>query len=251
MAMYNKIFAKILDSSIWLEDVNTRIVWVTFLAAMDQDGYAHFSAIANLANRARVPTKDAEKAVKTLSEPDPDSADPEHDGRRIERVPGGFLILNAEKYRGIVTRIVQREQTKKRVAKHRANKCNATVTHSNDSVTPSEANTKAEANTKDQERSQNSKRVSTVPFEEILNLYHESLPELPRCLKLTKTRKAHIRQRWLEDFPDMDAWKTFFGYVKKSRFLTGKSNNGRPFRATLDWLIKAENCVKVVEGKYE
>lgn len=139
--MYNKIFAKILDSSIWLEDVNTRIVWVTFLAAMDQDGYAHFSAIANLANRARVSIADAEKAVKTLTDPDPDSADPEHDGRRIERVPGGFLILNAEKYRGIVTRIVQRERTKERVARHRAKKSNASVTQCNDSVTPSEADT--------------------------------------------------------------------------------------------------------------
>jgi len=146
-SMYNKIFAKILDSSIWLEDTPTRIIWVTFLAAMDQDGYAHFSAIANLANRARVTVKEAEHAVKTLSSPDPDSADPEHDGRRIERVPGGFIILNAEKYRNIVTRIVQREQTKKRVAKHRQkNKCNASVTPSNDSVTPSY--TAAEAKTK-------------------------------------------------------------------------------------------------------
>lgn len=140
--MYNKIFAKILDSSIWLEDVSTRIVWVTFLASMDQDGYAHFSAIANLANRARVTLDEATSAINILSSPDPDSADPDFEGKRIERIPGGFLILNAEKYRNIVTRIVQREQTKKRVAKHRQkNKCNANVTQGNTLVTPSEADT--------------------------------------------------------------------------------------------------------------
>lgn len=154
--MYNKIFAKILDSSIWLEDTTTRIIWVTFLAAMDQDGYAHFSAIANLANRARVTMEEAEHAVKILSSPDPDSADPEFEGRRIERIPGGFLILNAEKYRGIVTRIVQREQTKKRVERFREkNKCNASVTHGNDhvthgneSVTPSDTDTHIDTKTK-------------------------------------------------------------------------------------------------------
>ncbi len=96
--------------------------------------------------------------------------------------------------------------------------------------------------------------VSTaVPFEEILNLYHQSLPELPRCIKLTKQRKGYIRQRWQEDFPDLDSWETFFGYVRQSKFLMGKApprNGGEPFRATLDWLCKPENCVKVVEKKY-
>jgi len=139
--MYNKLFGKILDSSIWLEDPYTRIVWITLLAAMDQDGYAHFSAIANLAIRAQVPIDKAEIAVDKLMSPDAESGDPEHDGRRIERVPGGFIILNAPKYRDLATRIIQREQTRERVAKYRAKHA---VTECNDLVTQSytEANTK-------------------------------------------------------------------------------------------------------------
>jgi hypothetical protein len=41
--MYNRLFTKILDSSIWLEADTTRIVWITMLASMDEDGFAPFS----------------------------------------------------------------------------------------------------------------------------------------------------------------------------------------------------------------
>jgi hypothetical protein len=117
--MYNKLFTKILDSSIWLESLPVRVVWITLLAAMDEEGYAHFSAVANLARRANVPEKDAQKAVDILLAPDPHSGDPEFEGRRIERVPGGFFILNAKKHRQLYTREVQREKTRGRVNKHR------------------------------------------------------------------------------------------------------------------------------------
>ena len=40
--MYNKLFTKILDSSIWLAPDSARIVWLTFLAAMDEDGVVRF-----------------------------------------------------------------------------------------------------------------------------------------------------------------------------------------------------------------
>lgn len=163
--MYNKLFGKILDSSIWLEDPYTRIVWITLLAAMDQDGYAHFSAIANLAIRAQVPVDKAEIAVDKLMAPDAESGDPEHDGRRIERVPGGFIILNAPKYRDLATRIIQREQTRERVAKHRAKKdvtkCNDLVTQS---YTEAEANTEAKRKRgKKNTPSPNSKNGKTLP----------------------------------------------------------------------------------------
>lgn len=119
--MFNKLFTKILDSSIWLEPTSTRIVWITLLAAMDQDGYAHFSAIENLASRARVTPAEAEAAVECFLRPDPNSGNPANDGRRVERVPGGFLILNAQAHRDVISREVQREQTRLRVARHREN----------------------------------------------------------------------------------------------------------------------------------
>ena len=86
--MYNKLFTKILDSSVWLESTATRIVWIMLLAAMDQDGFCQFASVGNVAARARVSIEDAREAMKTLESPDEDSGNPKNEGRRIERVQG-------------------------------------------------------------------------------------------------------------------------------------------------------------------
>ncbi len=149
--VYNKIFTKILDSSIWLEPNDTRIVWLTCIAAMDEDGFVQFASVANLARRANVELDAAQKAVERLEGPDPESSDPDNEGRRLERVQGGWIVLNAEKYRSLVTRVVIREQTRERVKRFRASKAvksngrNAKKRNSNAPVTPSGAVSEAQA----------------------------------------------------------------------------------------------------------
>lgn len=97
------------------------------------------------------------------------------------------------------------------------------------------------------------KPVNDVPYQKILNLYHELLPTLPKVEKLTATRKAQIRQRWLQDLKELDHWENFFDYVKQSKFLMGMTppNNGhKPFKANLEWLTKESNFVKISEDNY-
>jgi len=86
---------------------------------MNEDGYAHFSALENLALRARVSLKETEEAINCFTAPDINSANQTNDGRRVERVPGGFMVLNAEQHRKTISREIQREQTRIRVIKHR------------------------------------------------------------------------------------------------------------------------------------
>lgn len=147
--MYNKLFTKILDSSIWLEPTPTRIVWLTFIAAMDDSGFVQFASVANVAHRAIVTVDEAQAAIDCLEGPDPQSADPDNDGRRVERVPGGWMVLNADKYRAMVTKVVIQAQTRERVRRHRARRYspsgNALVTPPNETVTTSEAEEGAEA----------------------------------------------------------------------------------------------------------
>ena len=138
--MYNKIFTKILDSSVWLEPTSTRIVWITLIAAMDETGFCPFAAIGNVASRARVTAEEARKALETLESPDPESSDSDNDGRRIERVPGGWVVLNATKYRAIVTRVNAQDKTRDRVRRFREKKRSG-----NGEVTLSEADTNANA----------------------------------------------------------------------------------------------------------
>jgi len=139
MDMYNKIFTKILDSSIWLEPTPTRIVWITLIAAMDENGFCAFAAVGNVAGRARVTEAEARAALDVLEKPDPESSDQDNEGRRIERVPGGWIVLNAPKYRALVTRVNIQEKTKERVRRFREKKRsgNAPVTGCNEIETPS------------------------------------------------------------------------------------------------------------------
>ena len=168
--MYNKLFTKILDSSIWMESITTRVVWVTLLASMDEDGFCSLPSIANVAHRARVDLDDATAAIACLEGPDENSSDPDNEGRRLERVPGGWIVRNAQKYRHIVTRENAKDRNRERALRHRqkvtprnadvtprnadvtvrngpVTPCNGPVTVRNARVTPSEADTEAYTDT--------------------------------------------------------------------------------------------------------
>lgn len=140
--MYNKLFSKILDSSIWLETDSTRIIWLTLIASMDEDGFCPFAAVGNLAQRAIVSIEKTKEAIDILESPDKESGDPSNGGRRIERVNGGWVVLNAGKYRDMVTKAIIQEQTRKRVADFRERKRNECVTQGNATVTTGNENPK-------------------------------------------------------------------------------------------------------------
>jgi hypothetical protein len=99
-------------------------------------------------------------ALETLEGPDKNSSDPENGGRRLERVPGGWMVLNAEKYRNIVTRAASQEANRKRVARYRqSHTCNGPVRKANGPVMQSEAYTETEA-VSDTEKEPEHARVS-------------------------------------------------------------------------------------------
>jgi site-specific DNA-cytosine methylase len=137
--MYNKLFSKIVTSSVWLCPTDHRIVWITFLALMDQDGFVAMASVANLAHTARVSLEAAQEAVKAFESPDPHDPEQEFQGRRIERVPSGWMVLNAEKYRNVATAEKIREQTRLRNQAYRQRKTNATMTHHDAVVTNRDA----------------------------------------------------------------------------------------------------------------
>lgn len=150
--MYNQIWTKILDSSIWLEDTETRIVWITFLAMMDKNGMVRLSSIGNVANRARVSVEAAQAAIDCLSDPDVYNPDQEHEGRRIERIPGeGWRVINKDKYQKMMTaariqaQSVESSRAYRERKKESVTEGDTAVTNSDQSVTLSES--EAESNT--------------------------------------------------------------------------------------------------------
>lgn len=167
--MYNKLFTKILDSSIWLAPDPHRLVWITIIAAMDQDGNAMFACPENLALRARVSLKHCEAALKAFEGPDPRSGDPENDGMRIERIPGGWHVLNAHKYRAIVTKNISREQTRLRTSAWRQRRRDASVTQCDENVTPSDSVSDAVSDS--DSKKPTARKSAPIEFEELKSCY--------------------------------------------------------------------------------
>ena len=267
--MYGKVFASMYDGTLagnWQAIVTLQ----QMIVLCDIDGVIDMTPQA-LSARTSIPLDIIQTGIEHLEKPDPYSRTQESDGRRIERLDEhrawGWRLVNYTKYRHLKDAEMVRAQNRERQQRHRSTSQDVTPCHSpSQSVTLSNTNKRqvevdvevdVEASTNSHfsnEKSTTSKKIkNSVPYEAIVSLYHEKLPKLPKCIKLTNQRKGYIRQRWLEDLPDMEAWGKYFDIVKQSKFLMGQANStgGRPpFRADLPWLCRPENVVKVIEGKY-
>lgn len=111
------------------------------------------------------------------------------------------------------------------------------------------------------------KHACACPHQDLVNIYHESMPDNPRCKILNKQRMAAIKARWdeaaaLDCLPfgykttgeGLEAWRNFFDICNESIFLTGKSKpkeDGKPpFIADIDFLFSPAGFAKCLENKY-
>lgn len=90
------------------------------------------------------------------------------------------------------------------------------------------------------------------PHQEIIDLYHEVLPQCPQVRDWTPARQTQLRARWNEDSgrQNLDYWRLFFEYVSTCDFLMGRTSP-KPFTADLEWMTKSANFTKIREMKYE
>ena len=81
------------------------------------------------------------------------------------------------------------------------------------------------------------------------------LPQLAQVKAWTKKRRqaldARIEERCKNDKPadTIGYWRDFFGKVLESDFLCGANDTG--FTADLEWLLRPENFLKTIEGRYD
>jgi len=136
-----------------------------------------------------------------------------------------------------------REQTRLRVKRHREKDV------CNDSVTPMKHSLSVSS-------SLLGTNVPNCPQKEIVDLWHVTLPKLPKIKIWDDTRQSNLRARWKEDETrqTIEWWQRFFEYFKMCPFLMGDvppSNGRKQFYATLDWVVKRANFIKIIEGRYE
>lgn len=201
---YTKLFSTIITSTLWSEDSDTRIVWITMLAMADQHGEVQAS-IPGLARMAGVPLKITEKAISMFLETDTYSRTKEYEGRRIEEIDGGWVLLNHAKYRHMASVDDQREKTRLRVQKHRAG--NDDVTLGNDSVTVCNNKQKTEADTKAEADLERESADAGIPT------WKEVQTEASMQAVLPETAKSFFdyhqdQNYWINNFGRLINWRS-------------------------------------------
>lgn len=116
---FTKLWSSILDSSVWGQPPEIKVVWITMLAMAERDGYVGAS-VDGLARRSGVSIEWAQKALESFLAPDPMSRSQDFDGRRIEVAPRGWRILNWDKFRNQRDMLAKREQDAERQRRLRA-----------------------------------------------------------------------------------------------------------------------------------
>lgn len=109
MSGWTPVWSMIVDSSLWEEPDYVCKVFLTMLAIKDHDHIVRLDPY-KLAKKSHKTEQEVIDALKVLSSPDTRRLSPqEFEGRRIEKVEDGWLMLNGEKYRRMMSRIQRRE----------------------------------------------------------------------------------------------------------------------------------------------
>lgn len=105
----------------------------------------------------------------------------------------------------------------------------------------------------EREKKGTQKERTPCPYQQIIDLYHEKLPMLPKVVTLSETRKASIKARWNNGAPNLKFWEDYFDSVSESKWMTGQvdpSPGRKQFIADIDFLIRESTIIKTQEGKY-
>lgn len=206
-----------------------------------------------------IPLEYIQKGLIDLEKTDPYSRTKGEDGKRIilidDHRPWGWYIVNHTKYMKLVSYVDKKKNDLDRIREKRKknNKINNVATCRTLSQPVADVAHIDIDIDKDIKIKTSCKR-NRLPYAEIVDLFHKILPGNPKIVALSKNRKMQIRARWLNDIPSLEQWENYFNSVLTSKFLTGQvpPGNGRtkPFVASIDFLIKESNMIKIAEGFY-
>lgn len=118
---WSPLWDKLLMSSVWSESKDVKILWITLLALKNRHGEV-FGSIVGLAKQAVLTLDETKAAMDVLVSPDPHTMTAEYEGRRVEVIPGGWKILNHDKYRKMIQEEYKKEYNAAKQRVYRARK---------------------------------------------------------------------------------------------------------------------------------
>ena len=109
MDYYTPLFSKIVDSSLWQESLEVRVLFTTLLSKQDHDHVVRGS-LYNISRWANMGEQETIDAMEVLMSPDTKRIEKqEFDGKRVRREgPEEWRLLNGEKYQRAMQTINQR-----------------------------------------------------------------------------------------------------------------------------------------------
>lgn len=150
---------------------------------------------------------------------------------------GYFAIAGWEEHQNIEGMERIREQTRKRVAKHREKQ---KLLQGSVTVTQGNATDIEEEKEEEIERDK-------IDYKGIVAAFNSVCVSFPSVRALSDARKKAIKAR-LNNY-SVEDFKTLFEKAEASSFLKGKNSSN--WSATFDWLIKDSNMAKVLDGNYD
>lgn len=120
---YTKLWGQILESTLWHNDRDVILLWIVMLAKKDKD-HVVSTPIPTLAEKAKITCERCEECLAILAAPDKYSSSKEYEGRRIQKVEAGWLILNGRKYQDLHRQEQRREAVAKANRAYRERKKN-------------------------------------------------------------------------------------------------------------------------------
>lgn len=101
----------------------------------------------------------------------------------------------------------------------------------------------------------NSNLKNPCPYDQILDLYHAILSDLPCVRNFSERRRKMLLARWNEKTRSesgllsntLEFWEAFFKYINHSDFLMGRKSD---WQANFEWIVTKRNFNKIIEGVY-
>lgn len=113
MRTFSPLWSMIVYSSLWDESDCVVKVFMTMMALKDAD-HVYRGTAYSLAMQSRKSEVEVLEALKILSSPDERRVESQpFDGRRIESVEDGWLILTGEKYRKLVSEEMKKARNRR------------------------------------------------------------------------------------------------------------------------------------------
>lgn len=117
---YTPLDGTILTSTLLRNGPDVVACWILLLASCDKIGESSMQASA-AASLLRISDERAKAAFAILQQPDPESRNRDHDGRRILPIPGGgWHIVSFQKYQWLASRARASQRQRKYEANRKA-----------------------------------------------------------------------------------------------------------------------------------